>query len=1438
MRRANGNAHKQYAAHVCRYPPFRPPSAAVLDPVPNLRINSLCAVGLSTLVTVHRTGVRLYRERQLISPSAASPAASVNGAATALSYLTGWPISDAAAPSQPAPTRGAASASAAAAATGVFELTEARHEFQVRESYLCAAMQPVLVNGAVLLSKWSRYFAVASGSDRVVHGVSVMSSGAHFCLNHTEHQTNKVVCLQCTHVALEPFHPLSLTPAVVSVDEVGGVVLFDVEREAAAKLEQAPLWYRQRDARLAAQGPPLQTTAPPAPHPQTSLLEQHLTPEEEDHVLDAMEKASTGERVAYHLEHGVATRVALVGPCLELCNRCHNAFSRPTSDSRGYKLVSLYLCSRARDVPAAEAAPSAVAQTGSSGVPEGVGGAAELNVVLLRVLWGPRRAFVMEEVRLVHEVAPTDVCDVGVAMSARPYQVGVPMTLHLARPALELWRLCGCTGELLETRRLYPRAEDGRGAVRRAARRAAADFFVHWVPLGRHRLAVEGGSDEGGAAPLSWFCTAAVTDDDTVLLLGSAPQPARSLRAREKASAVVAAAPALPHVAARSPTGEDIASAASAAPFTDANLEAWLDDISTPGSRCSSPGPARSGSTSRATRSANNSSAVAAAAAAATPADEEGTQTGCAPEEMPAGLTAVLTPPPAASAPYTVLMELYAAHRADGSRNLDGASPAATGVRAVLPDWTANRLLLFTTDQEALLSVPLPFPERIGTVTDLKSATEGMGRVGGRQDASRAPDPAAAVPATVTQGFNKAVAAPMPTDAAESAQATHQASQPRWWGPTSRAASSESHGWASAIPHWPSSAASYLSYFDTTGGAGAPKATPNGPLPCLQAPETARPSASKPPSPAPAPPPPAPSAFRHFSITRPLMAAVFYVTGEDAEEPLPPRPRLPAPSPSLPQEGTVAASSAVACTAPEAPMPAPRSDASDALATPPAGSSPRAGSAAERRSGSATASVALAVPIRVASSAPHGEAETGSASEGGSRASSHRRRSRHHHHRRSDSAAGAASRDGSPSRSESGGAVASSRQRRTGRLPRAVSNIAVEAAAPGPGAAHTEGIAEAGAEAAAVRASYLATQMALLRGDMQQQQPAGRGAGGGAPQPHFALRHLVEVGEPLERNTLVYSWRDVHNDLYIDFSAALDELRQREEAAEEEDDGGTQRRRSGSLSARTQDGAVSPGSTRRGRRSARRPRLVLHRPADVEAGVHSMGFFPHYNAVVARRVATASYGTCFDFSSYFQSMQVPQHVLDVQERDKCRLELEDLRLQQAKDLASVCPFEQMAIFQNEERASGREAGWRLHATFPYDDASDGHLVDIVQLNRTAGSSAAAAPEYRWADAAEAKAWAEEHGTAHGSAPRVKSLVKELKDWEFSSWGYATRWPTPEEEKGGVDAFVWSSVEQPEHLCRRRRLHRLRVHVAELRRQTELMAAHQRELNGLREELGL
>lgn len=1376
FRRVLDNTQKHYAPHVCRFAPYRPPAAVMLDPFPSLRINGLCMAGLATLVTVHRSGVRLYRERHLSPPTTLAAPQQLTSSSASLQSLTTLR-------SAPATVTAATTTTAAPAAvlprgvstaSGVFEQLEARCDFQVRESYLCSAMQPVLMDRAVLLSKWSRYFCVASGSDRVVHSVAVMSSGAHFCLHHERHQTNKVVCLHCTQVATEPFHPAVLKPAVASVDEVGSVVLFDVEREIPALLEKAPLWYRQvkggeEGVRARGGGGDDDEATAAQPPRQSPLLDQQLSPEEEDHVLDVMERVPSKERATYHVDHGVATRVTLVGPCLELCNHCHNAFMS-LATSRGYIMVSIYISSRARDVPNNDDATEGPG-TGD-GKHSSNHASAELNVVLLRVLWGPRRAFVLEEVRLVHEAAPTDVCEAGVATAARPYQVGLPSTLLLARPGLALWQLHACTGQRIDTRRIYPlptagggkgiRNGGGVGGVAAALPRLASEFIIHWVPLGRHRLTMQ---QDDRIGPQSWFCIAAVTDDDTVLLLGRAPQSCRTSPSDT--------APPLRPSPATSPKRVT-------EKFTDANLEGWLDDLSAAPPAPSPPAEASNASTTK-------------------------------------DATTTTTTISTSETPYTVLMKLYSP-----SGTAAAAASVAAGVVSVMPDLHDNRLLLFMTDEEALLSVPLPFAERIATLTDSDpQPEEEKGRESGPSPTSPGVDLHAAAEAMASNGYSQYL-----------------------WGATSAAVTAASQGWSSSVQRWAPTTSSYFPFSSGSGGGGGGVAS--SPLASSTPPAAGRGAlrdAAHTPAPAVEQP------YRPFSLARPLMAAVFHFAGEDSDPPntqiaqntLRPAANAAAAT-AMAREGAAGTTGGAFTPPPEvfagvrptSPVPVQLPSPHRRTSLEPRSTSEEASASVAATAVSTATTTTTATNIRVA----HGDREwSGSrATSRDSRQSAHRRP----HHRVPSSASLNEYGDESDGTSTRGGGRRRRRRQHHQQQRGRGSDLPAVLEVNGTFMAATQ----AGVEDGTAQASYIEQQMALLTQPQDQagdnvSPSAGKGRGT-APrtleEAQFMQRRLVDVEEPLERNMLLYSWKDGHNDLYIRLCVGLDALEQTAAAA-------------AATKSPTASAKVRSPQAHRPASQVDALRLVTHTSADVAHGVHSVGFLETCHASTSWRTTTASYGNCFHFADYFARLQVPHHLLDLQERDKCRLELEDLRMQQVRDLAAVHPFAWMTICQNEERRSA-EAEWRLHATFPYDEERDGRVVDINGLNRTASThreAVAGAPAWRWATAKEARMWAEEEegkGQHSTTTRRVQSLVRELKDWSVGPWEYAERWPPSHGKNTGsggasfAAAFSWCPTEAPSHRCRRRRLTRLRVNVDELRRQAQLTETHIRELNALRDELGL
>lgn len=724
--RADHQRHKRYEPHVPALPHLSLTTAVVLDPPSNTHTRSVC-IASNTLVTADRGGVRVYRER-----------------------TTSCESGD---PRLTAPT------------SGVWELKEVRDSFNLTDAYLTAAIQPVLRDDVMQTTPYSRYYCVATGSDRTVHSVCVLSTAGRFTLHHELHGRNKIVAMHFTQLALEALQEDKLTPFVLSVDEAGGVVLFNVARDAAVMLQR-----RDRELYQMSEHD-LDSHRPAGGKVNPTLEEARIL--DEIHYYEVVNKPKaaaspfrrvTGDRdesgadsTMYRLESGLATQAVLIGPCVELCNRCHNVFSQPVArgpsptsaaapaaagSAARFVALSVVIATRARDVDPVdergEVGPAAAA------VPE-----AELGVTFLRVLCSPSRAYVWHEIELVREAAPADVCDAGVALHAPAYLVGHPMTVLVARPRLRLWRLSGCTGQLLRTQRIYEDAEGGG-----AGKRCKTEFFIHWVPLGRHLLT------QGTESQLSWFCVAAATDDDTLLLLGRDPLDARhALGHHENGELGVwredTAAAASPLTA----SGDGVARAPQPRMYEQREremLEAWLDEVTEEGQ--------------------------ASAAARKGPAGELQPLCGAQRADVVEEKQSMAEP----TKDYTVLVELYTACRsrmarasphdptrdpeerslpssAGGGSSLKGressdesrrlrshhrravaSEPTATprvpqlGIKHVQADPDHSALYVCLNDDQTILRVALPFATALRTAAD--TARDGLdetGRIPERGEASR-----------------------------------------------------------------------------------------------------------------------------------------------------------------------------------------------------------------------------------------------------------------------------------------------------------------------------------------------------------------------------------------------------------------------------------------------------------------------------------------------------------------------------------------------------------------------------------------------------------------------------------------------------------------------------------------------------------------------------
>ncbi|KEG12608.1 hypothetical protein DQ04_01581050 [Trypanosoma grayi] len=506
---------KNYDSHVPVFPNLQCPANIVLEPFPNRRVRSICtAAGL--LITAHRNGIRVYRQRYL-DPAAITNTYSPTVKDGGHDEKNGDGYTD--------------------VRTGLWEAVECRDNFQLQDAYLCVSAESVFSRGRVLPLKWNRYVAAACGTDRTRFSVCVLSTAAHFVLHHELHAKNKVVALTFALVAMGANSGnRHFQPFVVSVDEVGEVVIFDVERDRAVRLTAPVASVDTPTADMQ-----LDDSRGDLPHSTFCRTSSKRSNTGNDRCFNSRTErpvpcgsynsggasGAGGATHTYRLEDGLASNVCLVGPCQVLCKHCNG--NENSSTSPGTLLLSLFISSRAH----------------------GPDGQAELHVQQLRVLWSftPLRAVVLSETPIVRECAPEDVCDLGTAMLRVPVHEELPPSVMIGRPRLRFWSLSGCSGKLVQLHRVY-RDTDGSGKGARTLR----EHFVRAVPLGRHVLVQD--------TSTSWFCIAALTDDDVILLLGQEPRPVK-----DGASSLL----------------EEKSATASAVETSERQvLEAWLDEVEDP----------------------------------------------------------------------------------------------------------------------------------------------------------------------------------------------------------------------------------------------------------------------------------------------------------------------------------------------------------------------------------------------------------------------------------------------------------------------------------------------------------------------------------------------------------------------------------------------------------------------------------------------------------------------------------------------------------------------------------------------------------------------------------------------------------------------------------------------------------------------------------------
>lgn len=433
---------------------------------PFVRAHTLSvAVAFDILITLHRNGVRLHRQ-----------------------------------------------AAIGATETGTYELVESRiGDADYKDTYMLCTTDPVIDEDHYVLTKYARYFGVASGSDRSTHSVSVSSVASHFTLHHELHGTQRVAAMHFAMLCLNPINTAACTPILCSIDEVGQIVLFDIERNVAARVE-----FLNDAACGGTKSKELSTLL------NASSEEMRLAEKESALVTFLEGNAHLMEPFQYRA--GLATQVALSGPCVEVCPHCHNFFSPSATreDAQTFFVgLTVAICARGQDVSAAgqrscggsiTAGDEANRNDNASCIKNK---AAKLHISFVRIIWSTKgKAYALWEKEVCSTVAKECVCDAGVTLCAQRYVIGEPQTIWTGGASsgtLSSWS--ACTAELFCS---SPPVLPGEVAV------------LSCMPLGWHVLSGKPVPPQGSAQATDgdkdvWDMFALMTSRGELLLVGRRP---------------------------------------------------------------------------------------------------------------------------------------------------------------------------------------------------------------------------------------------------------------------------------------------------------------------------------------------------------------------------------------------------------------------------------------------------------------------------------------------------------------------------------------------------------------------------------------------------------------------------------------------------------------------------------------------------------------------------------------------------------------------------------------------------------------------------------------------------------------------------------------------------------------------------------------------------
>lgn len=116
-------------------------------------------------------------------------------------------------------------------------LKEKREESCFHFAYRCQSLDPFFVSrGHADASRFFRYVCVASGNASIGYSISVTSTASRFVHHHELHGEHRILSFVVAPITAAGSFVFHQCPLVVSIDDHGGIIFFDIERNVAQRL--------------------------------------------------------------------------------------------------------------------------------------------------------------------------------------------------------------------------------------------------------------------------------------------------------------------------------------------------------------------------------------------------------------------------------------------------------------------------------------------------------------------------------------------------------------------------------------------------------------------------------------------------------------------------------------------------------------------------------------------------------------------------------------------------------------------------------------------------------------------------------------------------------------------------------------------------------------------------------------------------------------------------------------------------------------------------------------------------------------------------------------------------------------------------------------------------------------------------------------------------